>query len=223
MNTRGIFAQPAISWRDLPNPLNIPTIREQLQHIAPPLSGKRPGGGGKNRLTIPVGRDGLGVGFEVGDTVLLGQRYRPIIAEVEGIYTEDSSGNRYYEPQDLLYSDAKGNDLFVYRYSYGAPNNRIFSRVDPEWRGVRIGLITEDLQRYLPAPGFRRSASSIALKAIDDGFLPVAFQGIKVKIKLLHDGRSKFVGQDQLTVLGDHLTDGSLLQAYQEALQPPLV
>jgi len=191
------------SWRDLPNPYGFPSVGELALNVQPLIV--------QNQLkATPVGRDWLGVGFQKGDLVIgtasgNGEVYIVEDAVLKGSF---NMPHRNFHGENLLLR--QGSDE-LYQFDpkvFGHDPNQGYSyelqRIDPEWIGTGLSLFVDT-----PRGSGYRSAP--------EGFERVYFQRSKARVKsLLGGGRTKSLSFGQFTVIGEHLTDPSLLRVYRE-------
>jgi len=205
MNSTNQQVQP---WDTLPNPLKLPTITEQLQSVGSAL--RRQGANSKNRRTVLVGRDSIGVAIQQGDSVLVsyGKGFRR--GTVDGIFLESSKGEPY---QDLSYGyciEPGSQELFMTGGEFdqsASRYRRTIQQIEPLWLGTRLGFLEEhDPWRNRDLP---------------QGFVSVRLQSSKVRVDL--GDHKSYLFPDQLIAFGPQLSDPQLHAAYRAARQAPLV
>lgn len=198
-------------WERLPNPFGFPTLVALASHALPyPYSGRpaKP-----VARTSPVGRDMLGVGFNLGDPLLVRSKdgeLKRVVADK--ILLDYSNGTPLHISPDEI-CENNSSLLLLHRPSgaFYAPKDvwrtGYLQEVDSSWISNGLGLV---------------NLGNIGrLHEVFEDFDYFNFQSFQVRVRPEDGGRPVYYHQRQITVPG--VTDPQLIQAYLEAQKIPLI
>lgn len=211
-----VASSPILPWDQLPNPLGLLTVAQQIQSMRS-LAPRTGPVNSKNRRTAPLGRDWIGVAIERGDTVMVNYGKSFLSAKVLEIYLEDSKGVSYFDyhrsSASLVFHRPSGR---LYRHmTEPVPNrgpsdphyNSFLAEIDGNWLGTSLGFLD--------------GLTTVGRTKLPQDYSALAPQGAKLKLEY-SDGHTGYAHSYTVSVLGDHLADPGLLESYRLAQIPPL-
>lgn len=211
-------------WDDLPNPFGFPTFGEaakgiHYQPVAVNVFGKyTPKAGSKlpARRTAIVGRDWLGVGFEVGDLLLAQSAGNQSIFEADKIVLDEEDGTPYLDFNGNLVRNRNTGEIFSTKQALRRPSGQDFQTsielhpIDYSWLGVHLGIV---------------SLGGATMPGLSHDYERVALQSFRVRVKPIDasDGsRKRNFPQSSVTVYGNSM-DRATLENYMAAKELPLM
>lgn len=213
-------------WEELPNPFGFLPLRDQIgsmlsykpnqNHNRYATQSQHPHSLAALR-TSAVGRDWLGVGFQVGDTLLAATGSGELkYVTVERIVLDQEPGNPYqiepyaknrvlgYDNSRYLLLHRSTGTFYEGRGSWRNRNGHAsIQEVDSSWISNGLGLLNKNLV-------FR----------VHEDFDYVQFQSLQLRARPVNGGRAGYFHQHQVSVPG---IDQQLMSTYLEAKKVPLI
>lgn len=211
-------------WDDLPNPLGFPDFGEaaksiHYQPVAVNVFGKyTPKAGSKlpARRTAIIGRDWLGVGFEIGDLLLIQSAGNVSVFEVDGIVLDEEDGTPYLDYSGSLVRNRNTGEVFATKQTLGRPSGQNFQKainlypLDYSWLGIHLGIV---------------SLGGATMPGLSNDYERVALQSFRVRVKPIDTAigtKKRYFPQSAVTVYGNAM-DRATLESYMAAKELPLL